>query len=95
MILPERTEPLSSETTKLVAEYLNDNKKAIELLVKGAAIKESRYPINFSAGFGASMPYLSDIRSGSRLLKLDAILYAGSNEPKEGLPSGKIDVRIG
>ena len=74
--LPARTEPLAEETKGLVAQYLADNQQALELLHKAAAMKHSRYPVDFSFGPGTLMYHFSDLRKGAMLLKLDAILHA-------------------
>ena len=85
--LPLRTEPLSVETKNLVVAYLADNQQALELLHKGAAIEHSRYPVDLSMGFEALMPDLNNIRTGARLLKLDAILHAENTEPQSAARS--------
>jgi len=85
--LPNRTEPLPEETKTLIARYLADNQKALELLHKGARIKHSRYPVDFSQGFEALMPYFSDIRKGVYLLRLEAILHTENNEPELAIAS--------
>ncbi len=77
--LPARTEPLAEETKGLVAQYLADNQQALELLHEAAAIKHSRYPVDFSV-FVYQMYHLGDLRKGATLLKLEAILYAENNE---------------
>jgi len=80
--LPHRSEPLPEETKTFIAQYLADNQKALEFLHKGARIQHSRYPVDFSQGFEALMPYLSDIRKGVRLLQLEAFLHTENNEPE-------------
>ncbi|HUS71747.1 MAG TPA: hypothetical protein VMY06_01685 [Sedimentisphaerales bacterium] len=80
--LPGRTETLAEETKALITQYLADNEQALELLRKGAAIEHSRYPIDLSKGFEALMPYLSDIRTGARLLKLEAVVHAENDKPQ-------------
>jgi len=85
--LPGRTEPLTKQTKTLITEYLADNRQALELLHKGAAIKHSRYPVDLSKGFEALMPYLADIRTGAMLLKLEAVLHAENDKPKIAVDS--------
>ena len=80
--LPARTEPISEETKNLIAQYIGDNQQALKLLHKGAAAEHSRYPVDFTAGFAALMPYLSEIRDAARLLKLEAVLHAENAEPQ-------------
>ena len=87
--LPPRTEPLTEETKSLIAQYLADNRQALELLHKGAAVEHSRYPIDLSKGFEALMPDLSNIRESARLLKLEAILDAENDKPEQAADSIK------
>ncbi|HIJ53688.1 MAG TPA: hypothetical protein HPP66_11115 [Planctomycetes bacterium] len=85
--LPGRTEALTKETKTLITQYLADNRQALELLRKGAAIEHSRYPIDLSKGFEALMPYLADIRTGAMLLKLEAVVHAENDKPKIAVDS--------
>jgi hypothetical protein len=78
--LPLRTEALDEETRTLVTQYLVDNQQALELLHKGATIEHSRYPIDLSMGFAALLPDLSNIRTGARLLQLEAALHTDNGE---------------
>jgi hypothetical protein len=81
--LPLRTEPLTEETKALITQYVADNRQALELLYKGAAIEHSRYPVDLSKGFEALMPDLSNIRVGAFLLKLEAVLHAENGKPEK------------
>jgi hypothetical protein len=85
--LPPRTEPLAEETKTLITQYLVDNQQALELLHKGAAIEQSRYPIELSKGFETLLPDLSNIRTGAKLLQLEATLHAENAEPQSAARS--------
>ena len=74
--MPGRTEALSEETVELVREYLASNKRTLDLLGEAAGLEHSRYPVDFTAGFNALMPYLSEVREMARLQELEAILHA-------------------
>jgi len=87
--LPLRTEPLTEETKALIIQYLADNKEALGLLHKGAAIEHSRYPVDLSKGFEAVMPDLSNIRNGAKLLKLEAVLHAENGKVESAARSIK------
>ncbi len=84
--LPPRTKPLSEETKALIADYLADNKKALELLHKGAAIGHCRYLTEFSYNM-MLLPHLSDIKTGARLLALEAVLHAEKGESQSAVGS--------
>jgi hypothetical protein len=85
--LPLRTEPLTEETKALITQYLTDNRQALELLHKGAAIEHSRYPVDLSRGFDVFMPDLSNIRDGARLLTLEAVIHAEDGKPSQAAGS--------
>jgi len=85
--VPLRTEPLTEETKALVTQYLADNRQALELLHKGAAIEHSRYPVDLSKGLEAFNFDFHNIRQSARLLKLDAILDAENGKPEQAADS--------
>ena len=85
--LPLRTEPLTEETKALITQYLADNRQALELLHKGAAIEHSRYPVDLSKGFEVLMPDLSNIGDGAKLLTLEAVLHAENGKPEQAVDS--------
>jgi len=84
--LPTRTEPMDEEMKVMIAEYIADNNEALDLLHAGAKIEHSRYPIDLNTGF---LPYLSEMRKASFLLKLEAILHAENGESKSAISSVK------
>jgi hypothetical protein len=73
---PKRTNHLPPEIKKASVDYLDLNKNAIKLLHEGAALPKSRYPIVLSSGYLTTLPDLSNIRQGVRLLALEALVYA-------------------
>jgi hypothetical protein len=65
---------MPEETMKAVAPFIAVNESAIGKLRKAAAIKESRYPISLSLGFGMSFPnHLTKNRQAVRILSIDAL----------------------
>ena len=85
--LPARTEPMDEEMKALIAQYIADNNEALKLIHAGAAIEHSRYPIDLSAGFEATVPKLGEIRTAVRLLELEAILHAENGDGKLAIRS--------
>ena len=85
--LPARTEPLTDEMKALVAEYVADNNEALNLLHTAAQIEHCRYPVDYSAGFNALMPHLSEMRKSLFLLNLEAILHAENGQANSALRS--------
>lgn len=75
--LPRRTEPITSETRAFIIQVLLDNQKPLELLRKGAAIRDCRYPMDLSQGFSCRIPHLSPgLREATFLFVWKAILEA-------------------
>lgn len=78
-LLPKRTEPLPKEMEEAIAQYLQDNSKAIDLLHQAAAMKKCRYPGDPSTGDEGSaelISHFSGIRQAARLLSLETIFQA-------------------
>ena len=84
--LPCRNEPFPEETEVLIVQYIADNSKALELLHKGARTEQSRYPVDYSEPLALN-PYLSEIKAGIKLLQLEALIRAESNQPELALES--------
>jgi hypothetical protein len=80
--LPEHNAPLPPETEALIAEYLAANREALVLLHQAATIPVARFPIDFcKAKFGQLMlPHLTPLRTGARLLCLEAITHAETGD---------------
>jgi hypothetical protein len=83
--LPPRTEPLTPEMQKLVAEYLSDNAESLRVLHEAGAMKSSRYPIDLTKGVMTLLPHLSSVRQAARLLELEAIQYTDEQQPQPAI----------
>ena len=80
--LPDRTTPLPDDLERLASLYLADNAESLQLLHKGASLKQCRYPINLT-GLDVSLPHLEEVRQGFRLVALDAVLQAEKGQRDE------------
>jgi hypothetical protein len=85
--LPPRTEPLTPEMQKLVAEYLSDNAESLRLLHQASLMKSCRYPIDLSRGVNTLLPDLSSVREAARLLEFEAIQYTDEQRPQVAVES--------
>ncbi|MHC4334350.1 MAG: hypothetical protein ACYSUP_13300 [Planctomycetota bacterium] len=85
--LPPRTEALPEETKTVIAQYLAANYRALELLHKAAAIRHSRYPVDFTKGLAVQFSHLPDVRAAAMLLALEAVLHAENAEPQSAIDS--------
>ncbi len=90
---PSRTETMTEPIKEIIAEYLADNAKSLELLHKASRIKHCRFPVDYTAGFNTSINYLSDLRQSFRLLSLEASFHAQNNKPDAVIDS--IDAALG
>jgi hypothetical protein len=80
---PIRNEPLSLKMKASIRNYLELNKRAFPFLHEGAALPESRFPIDLSQGINVLLTHLGNVRKGAKLLYLDALQNAveGRSEP--------------
>jgi hypothetical protein len=85
--LPPRTQPVPEGTNRLIREYLTENHQALEFLHKAPAVEHCRYPVDFSRGLEAQMPYIVDVKTAARLLSLNAILHAENADPQLAIDS--------
>jgi hypothetical protein len=85
--LPPRTEPLTPEMQKLVAEYLSDNAESLRLLHQAASMKSCRYPIDLTNGVRTLMPHLGSARQAARLFELESIQYTEEQQPRPAVES--------
>ena len=78
---------MAEEMKAVVAEYLGDNKKSLELLRKGAGIEHGRYPADFTQGYNMLVPYFKDIRTGVRMLELESLMHVENFERQLAIDS--------
>jgi len=85
--LPARTESMDEKTRLLAAQYISDNNEALEMLGAGAIIEHCRYPVDLGDVF--SLPHLSELKTGVRMLNLEALLHIENNDPELAVRSLK------
>jgi hypothetical protein len=85
--LPPRTEPLTPETQKLVAQYLSDNAESLRLIHEAALMKSCRYPIYLSDGLRTLLPHLNAVRHAARLLELESCQYTEEQQSQPAVES--------
>lgn len=63
-------------------DYVTRNRETIERMHEAAELTETRYPVNFTAGFNTLLPHLAQIKSLAQLLKHEAIYqsHCGNRE---------------
>jgi len=85
--LPEPSQPLPPIIKRSIENYLKENNQTLELLRQAATIKQSRYPTDWSEGINALTPQLDEIKSGAKLLTLQAIAHIENNQPDLAIDS--------
>jgi len=85
--LPARNIPLTEETRNIIAQYLCDNQKTLELLHEAATLQHSRYPIDLTLGIRTRLDHFTDLRRGYFLLYLQAVLHGENEEPQLAIRS--------
>jgi hypothetical protein len=73
---PEPGAPLPPEMMESIQTHLELNRAALELLHRGAAVEQSRYPIDLSLGWATLLPHLAAVRGGAQLLSLESFFEA-------------------
>jgi hypothetical protein len=91
---PKRTESMTEPLKEIIAEYLADNAKSLELLHKASRIKHCRFPVDYTAGFNTTINYLSDLGKSFRLLALEASFHAQNNQPDAAIDSIDAALRL-
>jgi len=74
--LPPRGEPMAEEMQDSIGAYLGKYEEAMTLLHRAGSMKRSRYPVDYTGGFGMRLDHLSTCRHAARLLSLEAVLAA-------------------
>ena len=72
---------MSEEMKQAIAEHLELNRKALELLHEGLKLKKCRYPIDLTQGYKTLLPHLTKVRRSAELLSLKAALHVENGEP--------------
>jgi hypothetical protein len=84
---PSRTETITEPTKEIIAEYLADNAKSLELLHKASQISHCRFPVDYTAGFNTTINYLGEFRQSFHLIALEASFHAQNNQPDAAIES--------
>ncbi len=79
--LPPPRYPFSTEMKNAISEYLVANQEALNFMHRAAEMESARYPINFEKALSSTPLHLLQLKHGCRLLELEAIASAVSNEP--------------
>jgi hypothetical protein len=70
-----------------IAQHLEANKKAFELLHEAAGIEECRYPVDMTDGHAVLLPHLDKTNHIARLLRLEALHHAQRGEGEQAADS--------
>lgn len=88
------TASLSTELRTLLERHVRSNAQALRALHEAATIRECRYPVDFFQGLLRSVPHLSDVREGCRLLCLEAAWRVENEDPNGAAQAIESLVRV-
>ena len=86
--------PLDNKMKKLISEYIQENKNAIELLNQ-ATFRECRYKVDCSDGIRLLLPHLSELYQASNLLCLKALLEIENKNSQKAIQAILSNFRTG
>lgn len=75
--MPPRGEPPPADVKKLIVEYLDANRKALDLLHQAGEFRRCRYAVDFR---DVQLHHLKQVRQGGRLLQLEALRQADKGD---------------
>lgn len=76
-----RGDPLPKELAEFLAQQMSDHQAALEMARRGAALTNSRYPVDLNRGFQAALPHLAKVKGLVQLLREQAIYEAAAGHP--------------
>lgn len=85
--LPARDQALGPDVLKLTEDYLKDNEDALQALHEASTMIQARYVVSFKEGLYTPLLHLPKLRSGARLLALEAIVAAENGQPERAMKS--------
>jgi hypothetical protein len=85
--LPKPGERFDDAIRRRIAEYLDENRQALDRYHEAAAIRECRYPVDLSRWRTAYRPAVVPVRIGGRLLVLEAAYYCDRQDAGRTLSS--------
>lgn len=83
--LPELGQPLPEPMKHAMRGYLSENQQARALLHEAAALQESRYPIDLTAGAMVLLPHLARIKGAVQFLRVDAALAGAEGRTEDAV----------
>jgi GYF domain 2 len=72
--------PFSSGMKTALRGFLERNSSALELFQRGAQCSGSRYPLDLTKGFGASISHLAKVRQAAQMAELSALTHADARQ---------------
>ena len=80
--LPAIGQPIPKEMKEAISKFVAKNQNALARLHEASAMKLCRYPVDLTQGYETQLCHLVKIRSGSRLLKLEAVNHLEHERPE-------------
>ena len=80
---PSPSAPLAAPVKSTLADFVQRNREALPFFAQGAQHEQSRYPVDFTQGQKLQMPHLQEIKTGTQLAEMAAILDAEDHQGKQ------------
>jgi hypothetical protein len=87
MKLPPRGQPFGQAQLQMASEALAANTESLAIFRRAAKMPKSRYPVDFSQGVFAALDHLSQLKSATTLLQLEAVVHAQNGRGTEAAAS--------
>jgi hypothetical protein len=84
---PVRSEALDLEQKEFFRTLVSDNEAPLEELRADLRFESSRFPVDWSQGFGALLPHLSKVKDLVLLLRAEALVHAAQDQPELAVKS--------
>jgi RNA polymerase sigma factor (sigma-70 family) len=80
---PSPSAPLAALVKSALTDFVQRNREALQFFAQGAQRDQSRYPVDFTQGQKLQMPHLQEIKTGTQLAEMAAILDAEDHQGKQ------------
>src|SRR4029079_10812313 len=68
-------------------EIQTNNASALEAIHAAAALKQSRFPVDYSRGINTALPHLAKMKTLTQLLRADVLIASEEGQPDQAVRS--------
>jgi hypothetical protein len=82
---PAHAEELGPSERDALREVLTNNVSALEAVHAAAALRQSRFPVDYTRGPNALLPHLAKVKSLTQLLRAEVVLASEEGQPERAV----------